>query len=84
MTYNSNKNKNHWSELEDFYQSQLNETKMNGHSIKMYLGLGVVFVTAVIPFFHGGMTPAEIFTAIIAGLVAVEHGIGGNTATPTA
>lgn len=55
---------------------------MTSHNVKVFGGLGVVFLTAVFPYFTGAsLSPAEIFTAIVAGLIAVEHTINGNTSS---
>ena len=60
------------------------KNKMTRHNLAMFGGLLVVFVTAVFPLLHGGhMTPAEIFTAVVTGLIAVEHSLAGKTGTTT-
>ena len=50
-----------------------------GHNLKMMVGLTVVFLIGALSAYHNGFNAANIIDMLVAGLVAVEHGINGNT-----
>jgi hypothetical protein len=82
MTWNSEHYKNNWSELEDFYRSENNMSKINWHSLLTYLSWALIFVI-------GGLNLLATHGVNVAGYIAVltsilgtiNHSVAGNTAT---
>ena len=67
---------------ESLLNYKLNENKkMNSHSFKMYFGFAIIFLVGAGSAWQGGFTPANIITMIVAGLLALQHNLNGNTAT---
>lgn len=53
---------------------------MSSHSLKTVAGLAIVFLIGAGQAFHSGFNATDIIEMLIAGLLALEHAIAGNTA----
>lgn len=54
---------------------------MNGHNIKMWIGFLIIFFGGVASAYSGGFTVANVVAMVVAGLMAIEHGMNGATSS---
>jgi hypothetical protein len=52
---------------------------MTSHSFKTIAGLALVFIVGAGSAIGGGWSAANIITMLVAGLLALEHALNGNT-----
>jgi hypothetical protein len=56
---------------------------MNTHNLKILAGLAIIFLIGAFSAFKGGFSTANVLDMVVAGLIALEHALNGNTGTPT-
>ena len=81
-TFNSNFHKNKWSELEDFYKSELeNNMQITGHTYRTIIGLAIIFVVGGLQALNGNASVGSWIEIILPVLLFVEHNFFGNIGT---